>query len=372
MEEIKALAQELLAAAPTTHTAELRSVTHLSGDASGRAYYRLNLAAAPLSSVVLMVLAHGSGPPAYSPHQLNQDDTFVELSNYFRERGLPVPELLLDARSQGALLIEDFGDLALWRFAFNQLDATGEVHSSELGPFPVQLLFQQAVDVMLKIHACSPELNRPVFQRSLRFEEFRLEAERFITFFMRPHDYPRSQIEAVRTALDALCESIMSHPMVLMHRDFMAWNLQVLPTGKIGVLDYQDAIVGPAAYDLISLLHDRDVDFALGKSFCADILAYCIRNNGLLPGDFIQQYREVLLQRHLRLAGQFDMLTNKTGNPIYRDWVPGCFRRLGHFMAQVEGLHDVFEILYASVPEFRMAADSPWSLELPINNDYEN
>jgi N-acetylmuramate 1-kinase len=353
------LACELLAVAPGLSGARLDRVEHLAGDASGRRYFRLHLGSAPVPSVILLLPLAVAGPVAAGGDGRTQDATLVETTRYFSANGVRVPRLLLDARPAGALLLEDAGDVALRRFTLQPVDERAQRVATGLGPDPARVLFERAADLIAAIQACPPAPDCVAFQRSLGFEQYRTEAQRFVDFFLRPRGVNEGVALAVSWAVDQLAETVACHPRVLVHRDFMAWNLHVLEGGELVVLDHQDALLASHAYDLASLLNDRDVDFALGAELSADLGGYFVRRRR--PGaGFERHYLEALLQRSLRLAGQFNLLSQRTGRDVYAGWVPGCLARIGRTLARMPGWEDLLDILAGSVPEIRQGADRPW------------
>jgi aminoglycoside/choline kinase family phosphotransferase len=75
---------------------------------------------------------------------------------------------------------------------------------------------------------------------------------------------------------------------------------------------------------------------------------------------FYRDYALVALQRYFRLAGQFTLLTQKTGKPVYQSWVPGCLKRVGHFLPAFPEYASVARQLCAQIPLMSLAYESPW------------
>jgi N-acetylmuramate 1-kinase len=352
------LAQRLLERTAAFKRARIQAVEALTGDASPRQYVRLRLQDAPQATLILMLLSHGFGPVSAGP-QLSQDDTYVELSAFFKRHRIPVPGIVCDGRDLGALLVEDAGDLPLWRFSCGELNQEGLQVKEGLGQATVFLLYRRAVDVIAAIQRIDPNPECRALQRCLGVEQYQEEALRFIHFFLTPQQILTEELPLIEGSIERLCESVAAHPRRVVHRDFMPWNIHVAPGGGLTVLDFQDALLGSFAYDIISLIHDRDADFALGKETCLAVRRYFIQQLGL-GHDFHRSYNEALLQRHLRLAGQFCRLTQTTGNPIYQAWVPGCLKRIGRALAALPDLHGLLDRLCTALPEVRAGADDPW------------
>jgi len=348
----------LLAKTPGYEAAQLEAVEHIAGDCSGRRYFRLHTAYGPTLTVVAVCLAHEYGPVAHGGEGLNQDDTFVVLSRYFSSRGVRVPKVLHDARSEGWLVVEDVGDLALWHFAFDQLTECGLKLERCFDGDAAVPLFQRASDVIGQIQDCSVVDDCVAFGRYMGFQEFRTEARRFVDHYLVPNAVSQTKLAVVDSFIDELSEACAGHPRVLIHRDFMPWNLHVLEDGNIAVLDFQDALLGSYAYDLVALIHDRDADFALGKARSRKVVEHFKARQGL-GAEFDRHYCECLVQRYLRLAGQFRLLTQKTGRPIYEGWVPGCLRRVGQTLVTLADWREPLEILCDLSPHVRDGANDP-------------
>ena len=169
-------------------------------------------------------------------------------------------------------------------------------------------------------------------------------------------------LDVVGAAIDRLSRAVADHPRTLMHRDFMPWNVHFREGGRIAVIDFQDALVGSHAYDLVSLLHDRDTDFALGWPACRAVVEHFRLGRGL-PPSFWNHYREALLQRYMRLAGQFRLLARDRGRPVYEGWVPGCLRRIGKALAGFPGYEEALRVLTEAIPEIAEGAGEPWSFD---------
>ena len=104
-----------------THATDLRAVSPIAGDASGRQYLRLHFGDRA-ASLVLMLLKEGKGPIVGGRSNVNSNDSFVELARYFHSKGICVPKLIFDGRADNFLIVEDVGDQPLWRSAADAND----------------------------------------------------------------------------------------------------------------------------------------------------------------------------------------------------------------------------------------------------------
>lgn len=366
--DMQLLVRELLAATSAHKNSRLIRLEPLAGDMSTRRYVRVHLEG-KISSLILMILNQGKGPVRGGRQDLSQDDTFVELGSYLESIGVRTPKIVLDARKTGALLVEDIGDLGLWRFALNDLrkedDKTTERVS--LAGDPVLVLFKQAVDIIAKLQSAFVSTKSVAHDRWAEQEWYRQTIREFTEFYAQPKGLKSAALEVLYRAFDAICESIAAQPKTLAHFDYMAFNLFVLPSGELCVLDYQDMSLNSPVRDIISLVNDRDMDMALGQSRHAALLKYFV--DKVQPGPlFAQWYDEYLLHWDFRVSGRFLQLADKRGIERYRQWVPGTLRRLGRTMLRayprMHGFDDVLEILMRLSPEIEEGTKDPWPLPM--------
>lgn len=342
-------ARKLLSQNPAFHNAEISSLEHLAGDSSGRRYLRLYLKNAPESSVVMMLLAGLKGPVYAGDQSFSQDEACFELAPYLLSIGVPVPKIIAGDVKEEMLLLEDFGDLSL-----------AELIKSDAAKDKKLKLYKEAISVIKKLQSHTPEASCKALTRALTFNEYRTEVERFCGFYKDTDLFSKSELKQISESFDKLCKAVAEHKQVIIHRDLMPWNIQVLSNGAIGILDFQDALIGSYAYDLVSLIHDRDADRLLGDALCKKVFdAYVSTLNA--DESFLLHYYECVLQRHLRLVGQFKTLSEKTGKSHYADWIPGCLWRIGRALPHVDYLKPLLETLSGAIPEVKEASKEPWS-----------
>jgi len=265
--------------------ANITTLEALPGDASTRRYVRVHVANAPFPSVMAMLLDQGRAPIVGGNSQRNPNDTFVEVGNFLRARKLPCPQLLLDNRVERLLIVEDVGSAAL-----------GDV-ATQPG------MFEHAIDLIASMQKAAPDTHCIAFQRWMGADEYRTEALRFIEYYLKPRGFPPEQLPAIEQKITELCAELGSCRRVFIHRDFMPWNIQVRADQTLALIDFQDAALGVETYDLISLLHDRDIDLKLGESRVAELRSYAKRTLNI-PADFDRLYDLGLLQRSLRLSSE--------------------------------------------------------------------
>jgi len=302
-------------------SAEAFHIRPLSGDASTRRYYRL---VGGGRSVVLALY-----PERFAPTEL----TFLGMHALLEEYGLPVPEILDVDGARGVVLQEDLGDRTLQ-------EVCGEVGESHR-----QALYREAVDqiALLQREAARGAQKAGCFQIAFDIEKLTWELHYFLKHFVEGHRGCELTVEDRATLSESfhvLCEEIASWPRVLCHRDYHSRNL-MLHEGRLHWIDFQDARMGPAAYDLASLLRDAYVDV---PSELRDEMAEEFRQKAV-PGEprevFRRRFDLTSVQRNLKALGTFGYMATVRSNPVYLPYIPRTLaharRNLSRY-PQLEGL----------------------------------
>lgn len=263
--------------------AEIEPVT---GDASFRRYFRVKIDG---RSAILM-----DAPPPEDPAP------FIGLARWLHDRGFAAPAIHAEDRAQGLVLIEDFGD-----------DRMREAVDAD--PSRAPSLYRAAVDTLVALHREPPP---PVdaYDRALLLDRAALLPEWYCPAVGIEPDLP-AFLAAWETVLDL---AVADRP-VLTLRDYHAENLMLLADGRIGLLDFQDALTGHPAYDLVSLLQDarRDVEPAIE----AAMIDHYVRETGV-GDDFRTAYHVLGAQRNTRIIGVFTRLWRRDGKNRYPSLCP--------------------------------------------------
>lgn len=336
--------KDLLATFDRTRSESLINFQPLQGDASSRRYVRLFFSAKETleqSSAILMLLADGKGPIFGGDQTVDQNRSFVELGRFFERSQIPCPSIWHADLERKFILVEDLGDKALWRdFSADNL--------------------KQCFKIMAQLSRLVDDGNCVAFRRFLGPKELEIEALRFVDHFLIPASAPEELVGLAQELIKWLVKQLSELKPILIHRDFMAWNVQIDNAGKARLIDFQDACLGPPLYDLAALLHDRDFDQQLGLKrlqlyeTSRTILAKSIFGKED-SSDFDLAFQLCLLQRSLRLAGQFKMLADKLGKQHYRAWIPGCLKRIGVTLKQLNPDSKILRELSGFVPEIKEA-----------------
>ena len=323
----------------------------LAGDASTRRYVRLRLdgAGCPPSAVVMVLPPDARVSPEVGGTTVGESELpFVNVGRYFGTRGLPVPKLYHDAAAgDGLLLLEDIGDTTLFAAA-------------SASPGDVAALFEQAVDLVVELQALGAHAPDPgcyAFGRRFDFAMAYAEVEHFVEHGIETRQgraLPAGERARLLAALEPVCEPFATAEPVLSHRDYMAWNLHV-QQGRLRMIDFQDALLAPDAFDLSQLLTDRTtitvVPPSLEDTLVARFLAGRAAKGLPVEGDFMRRYRLCALQHALKVIGRFHFLDRVRGKPGYLAYLPSVYVVARRLLAVLPEVADAVPMVAAHVPE---------------------
>lgn len=273
-------------------------ITTVSGDASFRRYYRHRRGT---SSWIVM-----DAPPAQE-----SCTEFVAIARHLRMLGLQAPEVYASDFERGLLLLSDLGD---------------RQYLGELNADSADRLYGTALDVLERLQTDRALLaTLPPYDEALLRDEMALFGEWFLGHHLSLDTEDWAPILA--PAEDRLVANALEQPTVMVHRDYHSRNLMILEGEAPGILDFQDAVVGPVTYDLVSLLRDCYIVWP-PERVEAWLQAYRQRPNivaliGEVDADRWRRWFDLMgLQRHLKCAGIFARLYYRDGKPGYLKDIP--------------------------------------------------
>ena len=264
-------------------------------------------------------LIGGPGPALLMDAPPPEEDVrpFVRIARHLVGLGLSAPLIHAADEALGLLVIEDFGN-----DTYTRLLAAGADEAT---------LYALATDALIALHR-SPDA-ATVEAAPYDIDAYLTEARLLTDWFLpavdaTPDDAAVEAYDAVWRELLPLAERV---PMTLVLRDFHIDNLMALPdrtgVGRCGLLDFQDAVVGPAAYDVISLLHDarRDVPEHIKRAMTERYLAALPEID---PVAFAAAAAVLSAQRNCKIIGIFTRLSRRDGKPGYLGHIPRVWRLL--------------------------------------------
>ena len=310
-------------------------VVPLTGDASDRRYFRIMLPDA--SSIVLALTAE-----AFTFDSL----PFVNVARLLEQMPVPIPRVLGHADEIGVLALEDLGDVTL------------QAHLGAATPAEHAALYRQAVALIATLQRRGAELASPKYlPYGIAFDVDKLtwELDFFIKHFIEAYrgvTIPPAARAELQSQFAAVVRDLAAEPRVLCHRDYHSRNLMV-HQGRLYIIDFQDARMGPDTYDLASLLRDSYVD--LPDQTVDELIAYFLAVKGETQAepDFRARFNLMALQRNLKALGTFGYQTTARRNSVYIQYIPRTLRYVRHNLEQMPGLANLRALLGDLVDEVR-------------------
>jgi tRNA threonylcarbamoyl adenosine modification protein YjeE len=310
----------------------------IQGDASTRSYERLALSGT--SAILMNAPPRPDGPPVKNglpygaiAHLAENMRPFVAIARHLHDRGFSTPEIIAADIESGLFLIEDLGNKGL---------VTGDP------PAPIEERYAAAVDALVVLHGLELPAKLPVAPRieyelpRYDMDAYLIELELLLEWYLPmrgtlPPAAARLHFEELwRTAL----APVIAAPTTWVLRDYHSPNLLWLPErrghARIGLLDFQDALIGPHAYDVASLLMDARADVA--EELELSLLSrYAVGRSAtdarFDPAAFAQQYVTLGAQRATKILGIFARLDRRDGKPQYLRHLPRVRKYLERALA---------------------------------------
>ncbi len=237
-------------------------------------------------------------------------------------------------------------------------DVTLQAHLGVASADEHAALYREAVSLIARMQQRGAELaDQKYLPYGIAFDVDKLmwEMNFFIKHFLEAY-HGAALRPAERDALHAECLSIVedlaAEPRVLCHRDYHSRNL-MWSSGRLFIIDFQDARMGPDTYDLVSLLRDSYVDIPDGSvnALIAHFLALVGRSGD--AGLFRPRFDLMALQRNLKALGTFGYQTTARQNPVYLQYVPRTLRHVRENLLKYQRFARLHEILASHIPELR-------------------
>jgi len=269
------------------------SFTPASADASFRRYWRATLEDG--RTYVVM-----DAPP-----EREDCRPFVRVARLLHEAGLNAPQVLAQDLDQGFLLLTDLGT---------------RTYLEELNPANAAALFADATDALLRWQLASRPGELPPYDEALLRREMGLFPEWYVGRHLKK-ELSEEQKSSLEKIFQLLVRSALAQPLVYVHRDYMPRNLMVCEPNP-GVLDFQDAVLGPITYDMVSLVRDAFISWNEEQvlDWSARYWEKAKRAGLPVAADFAEFWRSfewMGLQRHLKVLGIFARINYRDGKPKY-------------------------------------------------------
>lgn len=292
-------------------------VEPLAGDASFRRYFRIRKVDGTTSMLM-------DAPP---PHE--DPRPFLQVAKYLVRHGFRAPAIYGEDLDRGLVLIEDFGDERMRE----HLDAK---------PEDEEAIYRHAIDTLIALEK-APVADVAPYDEAAYLRETALLAEWYMPAIGLHFD--RAEFDAIwHRALAPLFDAKWQQVTVL--RDYHAENIMLLPNGEQGLIDFQDALAGHPAYDLVSLLQDarRDVSPQLEA-----VMLEHYKEHAKPDADFDLHYALLGAQRNTKIIGIFTRLWKRDGKERYLGFLPRMWDLLERDLAH-PGLSEVSDWFDRNIP----------------------
>lgn len=318
-----------------------------SSDASFRRYFRVQT---PEQGFIVM-----DAPPSKE-----NIEPFIRIAQLLRQSQVNVPSIFQQNLSDGFLLLEDFGSQCL----LDQLNAN-----------TAEVLYHSAFDALFRLQSQTPvqQAGLPHYDKALLQRELAIFDDWFLGQWLDVH-IPDAIWGSVRTLLTA---SALEQPFICVHRDYHSRNLMVLDENSPGVIDFQDAVIGPITYDLVSLLRDCYIAWP-AQQVEQWRLAYFDRlRQAQLIDCSAEQFKRWFdlmgLQRHLKAIGIFSRLHLRDGKSTYLDDIPRTLNYVSEVCAAYPELAAFNGFLQEQVLPILSKAEAPVlsKVEAPVLSKVE-
>lgn len=265
-----------------------------SADASFRRYFRVRLNNTQSQSYIVM-----DAPP-------DKEDCapFIHIARLLEQCGVHAPHIYQYDATQGFMLLSDLGNRA---------------YLDQLNPHTVDALYGDAISAIVRMQQISAEL--PAYDETLLRTEMSLFSDWYLARHLQLELTPAQQ-SVLDNTFSLLVDNALKQPQVFVHRDYHSRNLMITDENNPGVIDFQDAVVGAASYDLVSLIKDCYIAWPRHKQL-QWIEQYLAQTPLQLDKDvFIKQLDLMGLQRHIKVCGIFARLNYRDGKPGYLADIP--------------------------------------------------
>lgn len=276
-------------------------LTMVSGDASFRRYFRF--------------MDQGKSYIAVdAPPESENSRTFALVAASYRQHGVPVPLIYAIDHSLGFYCLQDFGD---------------KLFAGALDPQRCHPLYREALSHLPKLQSCiNTDAGRlPAFDEALLGREFELFSHWLLEVHLKLK-FRTDELAMIERTFAFLRKNFFDQPQVGVHRDYHSRNLMLLTNDEIGIIDFQDAVVGPITYDAASLLRD------CYQSWPAALVYTWLKQ---WHGEYYSQhpwpqfkrwFDLTGMQRHIKASGIFARLSHRDGKQAYLQDIPNTLQYL--------------------------------------------
>lgn len=267
---------------------------------------------------------------------------FVQISQTLLDAGINVPVIHHVNTELGFLVLDDFGDA---------------LYLDELSADTADQLYFDAIKTLVKMQSEAATKGLPEYDEALLRREMGLFTEWLLAKHLQI-ELSNQENASLNKLFTILVESALQQPQCFVHRDFHSRNLMVTKSDNPGVIDYQDAVVGPVSYDLVSLLKDCYIKWPKQKVdvWVAFYLQQLSETGTEIDRQQFQRWFDMMgVQRHLKASGIFARLSHRDGKPHYLNDVPRTLSYITKLQDEYEELAALCVLIQEKVlPKFEV------------------
>lgn len=292
-------------------------INFLAGDASFRRYARIKL-----QNKTYMLMD--------APPEKEDCAPFVNIDEFFDQHGVRVPHIVAKDLTLGLLLLEDFGDVVL---------------STLLNDKTVDEYYAQSFKQLIELQQVDGQAHLPAYSYEKLMTEMRLLTEWMLpSLNIQPTE---QQLETIEQAFDFLAIEATQQPQVIVHRDFHSRNLMKIEgEQELGVIDFQDAVIGAYTYDLISITRDAYVQWNAERVYQWFEVFYNLLPASAKENRSFEQFKRdadlMAIQRHIKILGIFVRLFERDGKSGYLKDLP---RVMWYLLEESQGYDELNEFM---------------------------
>lgn len=292
-------------------------IAFLAGDASFRRYARIRL-----QNKTYMLMD--------APPEKEDCVPFVTIDEFFAGHGVRVPQIVAKDLAQGFLLLEDFGDVLL---------------STLLNDETVDKYYEQSFKQLIHLQSVNGQEQFPTYSYEKLLTEMKLLTDWMLPSLQITPNAEQQQV--IDDAFDMLAKTALAQPQVIVHRDFHSRNLMKIENEQeLGVIDFQDAVIGADTYDLISITRDAYVQWNAERVYQWFRVFYDLLPESAKQNRSFEQFKRdadlMAIQRHIKILGIFVRLFERDGKSGYLKDLP---RVMWYLLEESRGYAELDEFM---------------------------
>ena len=276
----------------------LQSHVPLQGDAGLRSYYRIK---ANDNSYILM-----DCPPTYC-----SIEPFIQIGCYLRSHNFSVPEIFHFDIEKGFIILEDLGDLSAKIFIQNSS------HNSNKN------IYYLIVDILISLQDKTPPSNLKIYDNNLLLDELKIFVDWYIPYALK-RNLTKAESEEYKNIWQGILNNQIPFNNCLVLKDYHVENMMYLENYQgikaLGLLDFQDALIGSPIYDLVSVLEDARIK--VPRVLALDCIEYFAKQKKLELKDVLTNYHILGAQKNSRILGVFARKSVRDNNNNYLQYIP--------------------------------------------------